>query len=474
MSPSAHDSLKSRIKRWVEDAPAWAAFVQPSRRDMMTATLLAFLLVPAGSLANHLPGIGLSLASGGALLALGIVLATGLVAGLIFIALGKHGYAPASALLAFIAFDFNFPAIDAVAAAIMAFALAKWKGVIVLRGLWVIYAVVLVSSLFSSAGDREFLERRGTASVANEELPPLIHVVLDEVRPEVGMPTADYAQWSNAYSRYHVTRRSLPDLLDSFHDRLVKRGYSLETWTSGYYDICRSDARCVNYWHDNIDGVLDKQTSTTTVARLALYSWFRSGALLRNITNDIDRRVQASHFNPVNTLRAIDAFTERAQSVEPGEAITLHALLPHYPYAYDADCTLRPSEEWVGRDTAFPIAEREQAYAAQVNCVERKLRALHRDDAVIVIHGDHGTRYFDIRHGREGRSLRAEQMHQAFATTFAVHLPGVGGAAVSDPASISSLLDELAESDFNSLPTGTREKVWLGDRQVRQGEMIFE
>lgn len=473
MPPAAHDNLKSRIKRWIDDAPAWAAFVQPSRRDIVTVTLLAFALVPVGSLANHLPGIGLSLVSSGALLAFGMVLGVALVTGLLFIGLGKHGYAPASALLAFIAFDFNFPAIDAVAAAIMAFALARWKGVIVLRALWVIYAVVLVSALFSHAGDRDFLERSGQAAVANEDLPPLIHVVLDEVGPDVEMPTADYAQWTNAYSRYHVTRRSLPDLLDSFHDRLVKRGYALETWTSGYYDICRSDARCVNYWHDNIDGAIDNQTNTATVARLAIYSWFRSGALLRNITNDFDRRVQASHFNPANSMRAIELFAERAQRIGPGNAITLHALLPHYPYAFDAGCTLRSSEKWVSRDTAFSLAEREHAYAAQLKCVEKKLRAIHRDDAVIVVHGDHGTRYFDISGGRDGRSARGEQMRQAFATAFGYYLPGGSGQTISKRASISSLLDELASGEFGTIPAGRPDSVWLGDRQVREAEMIF-
>ena len=90
-----------------------------------------------------------------------------------------------------------------------------------------------------------------------------------------------------------------------------------------------------------------------------------------------------------------------------------------------------------------------------------------------MIHGDHGTRFFDIDPKQTGRSPRAEQLHQAFATSFALPLPGGGAHVVERSASISSLLEELAEGDFDTLPAGRDETVFVGEEEFREMAMEF-
>lgn len=90
----------------------------------------------------------------------------------------------------------------------------------------------------------------------------------------------------------------------------------------------------------------------------------------------------------------------RAASAAPGTAIVAHAMLPHHPYALDADCRPvdRPLADWIEQDTPVADAATRQRhfaeYAAQMLCALRTVRAglAGLEGVKVVLHGDHGSR----------------------------------------------------------------------------------
>jgi arylsulfatase A-like enzyme len=116
-----------------------------------------------------------------------------------------------------------------------------------------------------------------------------------------------------------------------------------------------------------------------------------------------------------------------------GTMFFAHLMLPHYPYAYDANCRLRPSiRDWL---RSFPGRERAghyPPYLAQVACVHGMLDALFQrmraaglfDDAIIIVHGDHGSRLFAAQPKPSWtKDFKATAYIDAFSTLFAIKLP---------------------------------------------------
>jgi hypothetical protein len=89
----------------------------------------------------------------------------------------------------------------------------------------------------------------------------------------------------------------------------------------------------------------------------------------------------------------------------------MHFLLPHYPYVLDENCRVKPPEQvrvprWVTPyiGATFDQATAERAYWEQAACAHDRLMAIidailsspDGKDAVIVVHGDHGSRLFKL------------------------------------------------------------------------------
>ena len=108
-----------------------------------------------------------------------------------------------------------------------------------------------------------------------------------------------------------------------------------------------------------------------------------------------------------------------------------HLLLPHEPYLYLADCSRR-RPYWPSADTGSDARPVRLAYAAQIECTNRKLQtlteAIQREAAVppiILIQSDHG-------HGRMGhpvfplgRWLPPELVEERLSPFAAYALPGL-------------------------------------------------
>jgi hypothetical protein len=178
----------------------------------------------------------------------------------------------------------------------------------------------------------------------------------------------------------------------------------------------------------------------------------------------------ASRVNPLASARALDAWTARlAKDGERGTYYYFHAILPHFPYLFTAECELRPVASWRGRgrwlgdNTRKSREDRYRLYAEQVMCTQRHiarvLAALETNprlrDAVVIIHGDHGARisYRDAEFRRwldEG-GTPGEFERDWRAAFFAVRFPDTPGKDVMRPAAIHDALADLVSRDFRSL-----------------------
>jgi len=120
----------------------------------------------------------------------------------------------------------------------------------------------------------------------------------------------------------------------------------------------------------------------------------------------------------------------------------VHLMLPHYPYAYDAECRLRPRPaEWLTNSDrrAFPMsnsvesrAHRYTLYLEQMDCTHRELAdlflAMQRSGvfgaAEIVIHGDHGSRIgLAPMDARAADFIDPMSFLDSYSTLFAWHQP---------------------------------------------------
>ena len=87
---------------------------------------------------------------------------------------------------------------------------------------------------------------------------------------------------------------------------------------------------------------------------------------------------------------------------------------------------------------------------------------LQRDDAIILLHGDHGNRIFeeDLRSTRT--RVTSDELRGGFATLFAMRIPGVPPRTYEKQATVASLLRNW---DFKSYPEGETDTVFLDDEK---------
>ena len=164
-----------------------------------------------------------------------------------------------------------------------------------------------------------------------------------------------------------------------------------------------------------------------------------------------------------------------------GQYLFSHLILPHFPYVFTENCSLRPPSDW--RTSAPPPgtkntlkfrAENYKLYFEQIVCMQHKLDEafsairsnpeLH--DAVIILHGDHGAR-ISVGNGKgmenDGYD-EAAYLRDRYAAFFAVKIFGKLGRKIDDPIAIHDLFGELVRADFSDLNISNIERRPLSDR----------
>jgi hypothetical protein len=234
---------------------------------------------------------------------------------------------------------------------------------------------------------------------------------------------------------------------------LIERGYRVEVIQPDGYDWCSARgamvARCDVYPYQTLSWLGSAKLSSWEASRVIIAAFLNGSTVWFNATEaySIDLRAAAPWlprlpksvftYVGINALETLSSLPARVEHLPRGSALFAHILLPHAPHVFDADCAMRGDiDDW--REPERPGAngelERWRAeygrYLGQVRCVhhhlDRFMRTIaataHLRDAVIVLHGDHGSRI--PRPEQAGVDVR-NPFIDGLSTLFAVRAPGI-------------------------------------------------
>lgn len=361
-------------------------------------------------------------------------------------------------------------------------------------------------------------------SAAPIDAPAIIHLILDEhgggadlARLSKHVPGLDrrimgtyrdmgFDVWPAAYSSDFNTMFAIPDMygeapgaegealesgrtprrLELLAD-LRQRGYAIDIWQTDYLDMCAKTPadRCQSYWSFSLSALAVSSLPPEQRSALIAYNFLRKATLGRlamglgaRIGNKVGRArwltrpvAEEHRLSTLAALNIWDRVDARLASLRPGEAVIAHILFPHYPYAAMPGCSLLPPGRWLERVHGGTIPERARAYAAQLDCttqrVARTIAAIERSEArdnyILVIHGDHGSRLMNrFNFNDPDAAVSDDELLASFSTLFAVRQSDERGRCIAAQASVADLLRQLYGGE--ALPE-ERAEVSLGDRR---------
>jgi hypothetical protein len=266
---------------------------------------------------------------------------------------------------------------------------------------------------------------------------------------------------------------SVPEELPYFID-LDTLGYRTSALLPRYFDLCVNQklTRCRNFDSSALTSILGTELSVVDRAKVFGFTLLQ----LTNLPNQLALFIQVaandylktegqwpfnrSKLYPLESLRQLDRFTEELGTLRPGEARVVHLLLPHSPYELNANCTVKPENAWLNEHGPGSEARREAAYADQVRCLQRRiarmLEVLNRTragrEAIVLIHGDHGSRIAPQQPFLERPELNDRQLLMSYLTFFAIRVPGEAANQVPGAHALDDLMADFRARDFTSAP----------------------
>ena len=151
--------------------------------------------------------------------------------------------------------------------------------------------------------------------------------------------------------------------------------------------------------------------------------------------------------------------------------VLAHFLLPHMPFFLDASCRALKRPIVVERSNP----EQRAAYAAQMQCIDRLLldvvRTLLRDsrpEPVILVVGDHGSRFSDPKYFEHPERVSSAFIRERFGALGAFYLPAGGDSAFTGPVSLVNVMGNVLRYYFNAdLPRSGDEMYISGEDPYR-------
>lgn len=311
-----------------------------------------------------------------------------------------------------------------------------------------------------------------------------------------------FVVFGRAFTRFSQTHLSIPNILNfaarhprhfitddaepsmsitksEYFQRLRRQGYGVHIYSMDYLRLCGVDGDewanvCNIYGANSIWGLRESSLSTLEKTLLIMRIYTRlSKVYLKTVgALDLDRRLSLP--KSVATLvaaRVFEHFRSRVLTAQPGTAWILHLPLPHEPYVFERDCSVK-SIPWLENgleSEAYQInsAESRRAryleYLEQVECVNKLLQDFFEDlrdagiydRASIVVHGDHGSRI--ASHNLKERPYyrpdfrpSAETMMDYYGTLFAYKPPKSGvGEYRREVRSVGELLDTASSGGLD-------------------------
>ncbi len=330
--------------------------------------------------------------------------------------------------------------------------------------------------------------------------------------------------FGKAYSRFYYSFRSISHILNpdrsfdqtlfenrqppftwrlktsSYFDRLVDAGYSFNIYQFLYLDYCaaaqRRLARCHSYNVTGLDNLQGAPLSWPDKLRViaGFYLFYPSSY---GLIRDTYRRLavwlnqagvaaptwqwERTDIGGIPSLVTLDRLIDDLRGAGPGEYYFAHIDLPHYPYIYDRDCRLLPPGQWASRalpKALWPITDvtefrkrHYRRYFEQTRCIYARLGALldvvaeteGLADAVVILHGDHGSRMALDRPSRDRRAqISKTEFVDDFSTLFAVRAPDIRPGYDRRMVPVQRLLSPLGAPPADAVPPGSAGVMLLG------------
>ncbi|HJT62618.1 MAG TPA: hypothetical protein VJ797_13190 [Burkholderiales bacterium] len=313
---------------------------------------------------------------------------------------------------------------------------------------------------------------------------------------------------AGAYSQYFLTRHSIANLLNfstsaqpwahlvegrshphiltgsAYFRHLSALGYRLHVYQSDYLDYCRipgiAYASCSTYRANSIGALRDTALGTLERAQFIFNSLAASSGYLAALGRVYEKLTGSSWPRPVSrvgplpVLPVLQRLASDLRSASPGEAYFAHLLLPHYPYVLDRSCRLRAEiEDWLSNvppgagyhdavlNSAGSRNERYRRYFEQVRCQQLLLGRLFDamreanvwHDAIVIIHGDHGSRIVQRNPlAAYADRLTRQDFNDAFSTLFAIRSPRLKAGVERERRPLQELLAEALGLPMERLP----------------------
>lgn len=313
------------------------------------------------------------------------------------------------------------------------------------------------------------------------DLPIVVHLVFDELMAPGAMALhqpagAEVAKaivslneqfgfrlYGRVYSRHYFTVDSLGSMVNydmsgvdtvwqdpagakpnAYFDEMKRRGYEIRVFQSSHLDFCAHPGVSVCNEMNSFDPlstyVPEGSRKLRNVAGAILsaypdsYTYRKLAGWLRKISGDWPSRYDVQAFP-----RWFHKISTDILSAPRSTLIFVHVLVPHAPHMLNENCELEENETnpydlgergGFGAHSEAARAHSYDRYFKQVVCVHRQLAGLlerlnkseRHKDAIIVVHGDHGSR---ISMSHHVETMSHQDFLDNYPAYFSIRGPGI-------------------------------------------------
>jgi Sulfatase len=151
-----------------------------------------------------------------------------------------------------------------------------------------------------------------------------------------------------------------------------------------------------------------------------------------------------------HVMRTLTALEDVPRRTEPTFAFA-HFLSPHWPYVFNADCTVAKPVTITSR------ARRKQSYIDQLQCLNwlllRAVTAIRQRSSIapiIILQGDHGTNLLRYSDAPSAGAVSPAQARERFGTFGAYHMPSGGGRLFADTVTMVNVFQKVLSFYFGA------------------------
>jgi hypothetical protein len=253
---------------------------------------------------------------------------------------------------------------------------------------------------------------------------------------------------------------------------LDSKGYSIRVYQTDYLNFCATGnvQSCRSFPVSGASAIPQLDLDLPSKTRVLLQQFFSSSFAYRLVVvvqiefarltifsreplNSAGISHDAPILGPAQVPATLDIIARDVAETGGGSAIFAHLLLPHFSYVLDRTCSIeRDASKWMNGDGA-PLGSTPQGrrqryvrYFEQVRCLYKKMdeflqhlaKAGVLENAVVVLHGDHGSRIVEWGQPEPSRDNIDE-----LSTLFAIRRPEEPAGYDPRQASVQTLFSQL-------------------------------